>query len=54
MLDPFTGHRAGTTHHPNNIVTFGEQKLSQVGTILAIHTGDKGSWHIFSVSKFSC
>ena len=54
MLDAFTGHSAGTAHHPNDFVTFGEQEFGQIGTILAGHTGDQGSWHIFSVSKFSC
>ena len=54
VLDAFTGHDAGTAHQSDNFVTFREQELSQAGTILALHTGDKGSWYNPSFSKFSC
>jgi hypothetical protein len=45
MLDTVKGYGAGTAHHPDHFVSFLQQALGQVGTVLAGHTGDQCNGH---------
>jgi len=54
MAQPFKGHGAGTADHTQHSITFGQQHISQVGTILSGNARNQGGRHFrFLVLKFN-